>query len=99
MQIGSRPGQKVFQAKLGGDTFLVCDMADCMLYLYTTVETLLKPKRKIVYELQDTPYFWVKETGMMYVLSEVSQGTFEHVEDVADANNLLEDMEVYLDAV
>ncbi len=99
MQIGSRPGQKVYQDRLGGDTFLVYSPDDTMLYLYQTVETLLCPSITAFEEEQDRPYFWAEATGMMYVLSEVSRTSFADVETVAEANEILEDMEVHIDTL
>jgi hypothetical protein len=89
----------VFQARQGGDSFLVYSPLDCMLYLYVVVDKLLHPSAEAVDELQDKPYFWVKRTGMIYVLSEVSQRSFGHIEDAIDAGLLLLNMEVGLETV
>lgn len=89
----------MFQAKQGGDTFLVFSPGDCMLYLYKTVETMLCPSITAFEADKDKPYFWSENTGMMYVLSEVSQRSFEDVKDVPDAEDILEDLEVYLESL
>jgi len=94
LQIGSKPGQSVYQNRQGKDTFLLLDLADCMLYLYVTVDTLLQPSAEAVAELQDTPYFWVKKTQMMYVLSEGNRCNFEHIQSKEEADDIIEDMEV-----
>lgn len=99
MQIGSRPGQQVFQDRQGGDTFLVFSPEDCMLYLYRTVDTLLCPSITAFEEEQDKPYFWAENSGMMYVLSEISQRSFEDAQTVEKAQDILEELEVYLETL
>jgi hypothetical protein len=99
LQIGSKPGEKVFRSRQGADTFLVCDMENCMLYLYKTVDTMLRPSIEAFAEQQDMPYFWSDSTGMMYVLSEVSQRSFADVDSVMHAQGILENMEVNLEAL
>jgi hypothetical protein len=96
LHIGSKPNQTVYQAREGGDTFLVLSLDDRMLYLYQTVETLLCPTIAACAEYGDTPFFWSETTGMMYVLSAVSTCSFEHVENVDDANEVLTSMEAFL---
>lgn len=99
LQIGSKPGEQVFQARKGGDTYLVFSAEDRMLYLYTTVETMLCPSITAYEGEMNRPYFWAESTGMMSVLSEVSRCSFAHVEDVEDAKDVLEFMEVNLGSV
>ena len=70
-----------------------------MLYLYKTVETLLRPSIEAFAEQQDRPYFWSDSTGMMYVLSEVSQKSFADVDSVMHAQGILENMEVNLEVL
>lgn len=99
MHIGSKPGESVFQGRQGGDTFLVLSPEERMLYLYTTVETMLCPSISAFEEEMEKPYFWAEATGMMYVLSEVSRSNFAHIEDVQDAEAVLEYMEENLKTV
>lgn len=99
MQIGSKPNQSVYQGRQAGDTFLVLSLDDRMLYLYQVVETLLRPSMEGFVEHQERPYFWSDTTGMMYVLSEVSMCSFDHVEDADTANSVLESMEAYLETL
>lgn len=97
LQIGSKPGQRAFQAKQGGDTYLVLSQSDRMLYLYTTVETLLCPGITVFEEYADRPYFWSEDSGMMSILSEVCHSSFEHISDREDADMVLEGMEEFLE--
>jgi hypothetical protein len=96
LHIGSKPGEKVFQGRQGGDTFLVLSLADRMLHLYQVSETLLRPSMELFEEASKQPYFWSETTGMMYVLSEVSYCSWAHVEEKEDAESVLVDMEGFL---
>lgn len=99
MQIGSKPAEKVFIAKEGGDTFLVLDFADRMLHLYQTVETLLNPSADMIAEHADEPYFWARNTGMMSVLSRVNSCTFEGAKTPEDIVEIIEELEVALEHI
>ena len=96
MEIGSKPSEKVFQARQGGDTFLVLDIENRMLYLYKTVDTLLCPSMAAFDEHKDGLYFWSETTGMMYILSAVSEASFARMQDKEDAEHIIESLEGYL---
>ena len=66
----------VFQAKRGGDVFLVLDADETTVTLYATVETMLRPTSAVFLEYAGHPYYWAEETGMMYVLREVAQENY-----------------------
>jgi hypothetical protein len=93
----STPTHKVFQAKQGGDTFLVLDVPEHKVTLYQTVETLLHPGPDAADEWQDKPFVWAEEAGMMYVLSEVCSCDFTYVADREHADRMLESMEEMLE--
>jgi hypothetical protein len=99
MQIGSKPSEKVFIAKEGGDTFLVLSFEDRMLHLYQTVETLLNPSAEAIEAHKDDLYFWAKNTGMMSILSRVNSCTFEHAKTPEDVVEIIEELEVALDHI
>jgi hypothetical protein len=67
-----------------------------MVRLYKTVETLLCPSMQAYDEHEDKPYFWAESTAMMYVLSEVSNASWAHVEDEEQAAGIVESLEGFL---
>lgn len=99
MLIGSNPGESVYQGRTASDTFLVVNLNDCMLYLYQVVDTMLCPTTLAVGEYHDRPYFWSNTTGMMYILSPVSQCSFSQIQTADDAVGILESMEAFLETV
>ena len=92
MQLGSKPGQMVFQRREGSDFFVVMDEQARMLYLYRTVETLLRPKLETTLQYKDMPWYWAETTGMMYVLEEANSISLQHA-TVDNASELLEELE------
>jgi hypothetical protein len=96
LHIGSRPGEKVFVARQGGDTFLVLSTTERMVRLYKTVETLMAPSPEMARQYHDEPYFWVESTDMMYVLSEVSFADCSNVQSAEEGVTILESLEGYL---
>ena len=99
MQIGSKPSEKVFRDRQGGDTYLVMDTEEGMLYLYVTVDTLLRPGMDVFCARQEEPYFWHEDNGMMSILSEVSRRGFANLEGQQEAEQILSMMEEDLQKV
>lgn len=96
MHIGSEQGQMVFQARKGGDTYLVLSTEDAMLRLYKTEETMLCPSQTAAEEYEDRPYIWSETSGMMSILSEVSRCKIDHVTDQDSAEAVLIGLEAFL---
>lgn len=99
MQIGSKPGQRVFRSRLGGDKFLVLDKAEEVCTLYATVDTLASPRRSSLEQYEDTPVFWAHGPGIMYILREVSSRSYEDANVPGEANAILAEMEEQLEAL
>lgn len=97
MQIGSKPSQSVYQAKRGGDRFLVLDRQDMTVHLYVTVETLLPQHASTFKQYADKPYFWVQESGMLFVLQEVQSKSYEDAFVPGNAENILAEMEEHVE--
>jgi hypothetical protein len=93
LQIGSKPGQQVFQRREGNDFFVVMDEPARMLYLYRTVETLLRPRLATTLEYQDKHWYWAETTGMMYILEEANSISMENA-TVDNASEYLEELEL-----
>ena len=99
MHIGSKPSDRVYIGKESPDTYLVVDTEECVVTLYVTVETLLRPGMDTFLEYQERPYFWSEANGMMSVLSEVSTRSFGHIDGQYEAQGILEIMEAELKTV
>jgi hypothetical protein len=99
MQIGSKPEERLFIGREGGDTFLVLDFAESRLRLYKTVETLMNPSAEVIAAHADKPYFWPRNAGMMSILAEVNSCTFEGAETAEEVVEIIEDLEAALDPV
>jgi len=99
MQIGSKPDERLFIGREGGDTFLVLDFGERKLHLYKTVETLMNPSAETVAEHADEPYFWPNNTGMMSVLSRVNSCAFAGTETADEIVEIIEDLEAALEPV
>lgn len=87
----------LFRSRQGGDVFLVVDLTENMLYLYKTVETMLRPTIAACVEQGDRPFFWAQATGMMYVLSQVSCRSYEDIQHGYSAEEILWELESSLE--
>lgn len=72
MHIGSKPGERVYRAKTGGDTFIVLDTVRENVRMYVTVDTLLQPSVEALAQAKSQPYYTIESIGMVYLLREVS---------------------------
>jgi hypothetical protein len=93
LQIDSKPSQRVFQARHGGDTFLMLDTEACVLHLYVVVDKLLCPTMGAVDQYNDRPIFWHDSTGMMYVLREHAKAELSNDLGVDEAKRILKNLE------
>jgi hypothetical protein len=99
LQIGSKPSEKVYQGKESPDTYLVVDTVECVVTLYATVDTMLRPTFDTFLLYQDRPHFWSENTGMMSILSEVSSRSFENIDGQFEAEGILQLMEAELQKI
>lgn len=99
MHIAGKPGQMVFQAKHGGDKFLVFDTVTGVLHIYVVVDKLLCPSMAAVDEYEERPYLWHDATGMMYILREHAKADVREISSVEEAESVLESLEEGLQIV
>jgi hypothetical protein len=92
LEIGSKPTQRAYRAKQGGDTFIQVDTEDDSVRSYQTVETHMMPSVETALGYQDKPYYSDEETGMVYVLEEIASANWTHATSADAAADIMEDL-------
>jgi hypothetical protein len=97
LQIKTKPGESlVFQSKIGGDVIVELWLETKTLFVYRTIETMMRPSTTAFNEYAGQPYFWSAKTGMMRILKEVVRASYNDVATPEDGERIFNAVEMYV---